>query len=283
MKKERNKKMNNINPTMGGYPTTPPKTPPIQPLHQTPSYQQSPYPQQQPQVQPQVQQQVQMQQQPQVQQPYGRPTQQPQVQQPYGNPTQQPNYSGNGTSYSASSTAGTQGTAGKQIMKIDGKDVFVEIMDTKFKEGKVTFQFSNYDKSKPKGQRQKDFIRFNLTFEEFMNLGHDVLYGNMMNWQPIDNYNNLRPAYMKGTPSKYNNGVAIARRLEIKNGDKQPIRLICSEGQGKETGNGLIQMVGQAEKRVQVGMSQEAFRSIFLVVPMYIQAYLSNHYQSCVQ
>lgn len=172
---------------------------------------------------------------------------------------------------------------GKQILRIDGKDAFVEIMDTKFHEGKITFHFSSYDKTKPAGQRQKDFIKFNLTFKEFMNLGHDVLYGNMMNWQPIDQYNNLRPAYMKGVPSKYNNNQAIARKLEVKNGDRQPIRLICSEGQGKETGQGLIQMVGQAEKRVQIGMSQDEFRSIFLVVPMYIQAYLNNHYNKCVK
>lgn len=172
---------------------------------------------------------------------------------------------------------------GKQILRIDGKDAFVEIMDTKFHEGKITFHFSSYDKTKPAGQRQKDFIKFNLTFKEFMNLGHDVLYGNMMNWQPIDQYNNLRPAYMKGVPSKYNNNQAIARKLEVKNGDRQPIRLICSEGQGKETGQGLIQMVGQAQKRVQIGMSQDEFRSIFLVVPMYIQAYLTNHYDKCVK
>ena len=172
---------------------------------------------------------------------------------------------------------------GKQILRIDGNGSFVEVMDSKFQEGKVTFQFCNYDKTKPAGQRQTDFIRFNLDFSEFFNLGHQVLHENLMNRQPIDNYNNLRNAYMKGVPSKYNNGQAVARKLEIKNGDRQPIRLICSEGQGEETSQGLIKMVGQAQKRVQVAMSQDAFRSIFLVVPMYIQAYLNNHYDKCVK
>ena len=174
-------------------------------------------------------------------------------------------------------------STGKQILRVDGNGSFVEVMDSKFQEGKVTFQFCNYDKTKPAGQRQTDFIRFNLEFSEFLNLGHQVLHENLMNRQPIDNYNNLRTAYMKGVPSKYNNGQAVARKLEIKNGDRQPIRLICSEGQGEETGPGLIKMVGQAQKRVQVAMSQDAFRSMFLVVPMYIQAYLNNHYDKCVK
>ena len=178
---------------------------------------------------------------------------------------------------------GQHHSTGKQILRVDGNGSFVEVMDSKFQEGKVTLQFCNYDKTKPAGQRQTDFIRFNLEFSEFLNLGHQVLHEGLMTWQPIDSYNNLRPAYMKGVPSKYNNGQAVARKLEIKNGDRQPIRLICSEGQGEETGPGLIKMVGQAQKRVQVAMSQDSFRSLFLVVPMYIQAYLNNNYDKCVK
>lgn len=38
-----------------------------------------------------------------------------------------------------------------QIIRFDGKNVFVEVMDSAFEIGKVMMNFAEYDLSKPKG------------------------------------------------------------------------------------------------------------------------------------
>lgn len=66
---------------------------------------------------------------------------------------------------------------GKQIFKIDGNNCFMEILNDRFFEGKVVFNFSSYDKEKERGERIAQEIKFFLTFGDALTFCEMVLDG----------------------------------------------------------------------------------------------------------
>ena len=64
----------------------------------------------------------------------------------------------------------------RQIIRIDGKNVFVEAMNSAFKIGKIQLNFCSYD---AKSNKMTANIPIYLSFEEFFSLKQDVVSGRL--------------------------------------------------------------------------------------------------------
>ena len=103
------------------------------------------------------------------------------------------------------------------------------------KPGRVTkflVEIGTYDSSRPKGQRQKDYIQIFLD-------DHDFAYfcGLMKDGRIFDVMDRCERQGEK-VPYKKNNGKGDAKRLRIYRGQKQPLILEAAQGPGKDGGNG---------------------------------------------
>lgn len=65
----------------------------------------------------------------------------------------------------------------KQIIRLDGKNCFVEVMNFAFGIGKVQINFIEYDLSKNQGERVKQEVNIYIDIDKFLVLANDVLSG----------------------------------------------------------------------------------------------------------
>lgn len=66
-----------------------------------------------------------------------------------------------------------------QIIRFDGRNVFIEVMNTAFEIGKVQINFVEYDITFEKNSRQKQNISIYIDIEKFLVLANDILTGRM--------------------------------------------------------------------------------------------------------
>lgn len=65
----------------------------------------------------------------------------------------------------------------EQIIRVDGKDAFVEIMNSSFEIGKVKLGFNSYDTTKAEGSRIKANVDIYMDIPDFLTLLHSVETG----------------------------------------------------------------------------------------------------------
>ena len=177
-----------------------------------------------------------------------------------------------------------------QIIRFDGRNVFMEVLDSAFEIGKIMLAFKEYDLSKPQGQRFVNEVTIYMDITEFETLAHDIKIRYIdreakkaRELQKAGNYKFCKEIYidMGGTTLE-----SLARRnqsrpdkkdesriFKITPGDKMPWILSAEKGAGKRTETGLIAPDGKPDVVIRVPLSDKDFRKFAIVVDNEIQAW----------
>lgn len=178
----------------------------------------------------------------------------------------------------------------KQILKFDGKNVFVEIMSGCFPIGKVAMNFIEYNPNSDKGSKQTKKLPVYMNIEDFEVLAQDILSGRIAKQakeareaQKSGGYKFCKEIFtdMGGVSAKKlaqkgqsrADNKSLSRQFKITPGDKIPWILKAEHGPGEENETGLIVPQGRPEQYVQVGLSDKDFKKFAIVVANEIQAY----------
>lgn len=171
----------------------------------------------------------------------------------------------------------------EQILRIDGKGVFMEITTNGLPIDKLYFGFVQYNKEAEKGRRTSGSIGIYMNVLEAQVLARDIMSGRLASLKKIEKkrmketgekYAN--PIYSKqgGTPAANNNGQAIARLFEVTPGTAQPWILCAKQGKAHETKEGLIVMDGKPEITVRVPCSDIALKQFALAIEAAVQTWV---------
>lgn len=182
----------------------------------------------------------------------------------------------------------------KQMIRLDGTNVFVEVMNDAFEIGKVRFHFVEYDATKPKKERIQKSISIYVDISSMLCLIHDGLSGELKKkaerareeaektkspckeiWVHLGGVSAETLAKRNQSRS---DGMALARRMRLIPGKKKPWVLVAEMGAGRELETGLIAMTGKPEMQILIPLSEEHFKALLLVVQSHIQGYVSSFY-----
>lgn len=183
----------------------------------------------------------------------------------------------------------------RQIIRLDGKSVFMEVMSGAFEIGKVHINFIEYDASQDKNNRIKQNIPLYIDMDKFLVLVNDVLSGKMSvlgkkakEFAQEKGYKYCKEIYtdlggvsarvleMRGKARP--DGMSLSRQFKITPGDKIPWILSGEMGAGEETDTGLIAPKGKPENQVRVPLSDDDFKRLMLIVKAHIEAFLTAQY-----
>jgi len=177
-----------------------------------------------------------------------------------------------------------------QIIRFDGKNVFMEVLDSAFGIGKVLLAFKEYDLNRPQGERFVNEISIYMDITEFETLAYDIKFGfinrealKAREIQKVGSYKYCKEVYldMGGTflENLAKRGQSRAdnkdesRVFKITPGDKIPWILSAEKGAGKRTETGLIAPDGKPDVIIRVPLSDKDFRKFAVVVDNEIQAW----------
>lgn len=177
-----------------------------------------------------------------------------------------------------------------QVIRFDGRNVFMEVMDWALPIGKIILAFKEYDLSKPKGERFTKEIDIFMNVEEFEVLAHDIslrfidrLARQAREIQKSGGYKYCKEIYtdMGGTTFEMlaKRGKSRAdkkdesRIFKITPGDKIPWILSAESGAGKRTETGLIAPDGKPDVVIRVPLSEKDFRKFAIAVNNELQAW----------
>jgi len=182
-----------------------------------------------------------------------------------------------------------------QIIRLDGKNVFLEVMNTAFDIGKVRINFVEYDLTQEKNNRIKQNIPVYINVDKFLLLANDVLSGRMAmlakkarEEAQAKGYKYCKEIYVDlgGVSAKTleqrgearPDGMSLSRQFKITPGNKLPWILSAEMGAGEETETGLIAPKGEPEQQVRVPLSDDDFKRMFIIVKTHIEAYFAAQY-----
>lgn len=175
-----------------------------------------------------------------------------------------------------------------QFIRIDGKNVFVEAVDS-FAIRKVKINFVEYDPSL--NNKQTKSIPFYLDLDKSLLLSNDILSGKLKYLADIEMKNKkgsyASPIYTqlggigkeklkekKELPFEVPDGLCISRMFAITPGEKYPWILSGQIGLGKEQDNGLITPQGKPVQIVRVPMSDDDFKSFAIMIKTYVEGFI---------
>ena len=179
-----------------------------------------------------------------------------------------------------------------QIIRLDGKNCFVEVMTGQFHKGKVILNFEQYDDSKAKGERTIARITYFMPFEKFLQLEQDVMSGKLAKLAEKEKANNKYPGAvytdLTGTSSellKKNNqarpdGNSESRQLKLIPGLKADFMLQAEKGAGEKSATGIIKPLygNKPEQKVAIPMSGDDLKKLFSLVKVHINGYIASQY-----
>lgn len=195
----------------------------------------------------------------------------------------------------------------QQITRIDGKGVFVEVMNSMFDKGKVIFNFEDYDDSKPAGQRKKNALPVFVDIDKFLVLSHDFMSGRIAALAKIEKARvaeeqaqvkasgQNRTVYAKhiwqdqGGISAEKlakqgksrpDGMSLARQFKLTPGTNKPWILSAEYGPGEENDTGLIvPKYTRPEHIIRVPFeNDESMKAMLLIVQAHLQGFISSQY-----
>lgn len=159
----------------------------------------------------------------------------------------------------------------EQVLRLDGRGCFVEIMLSGLPFDRVLLNFCQYDPSQIAGARQTGSVGIFLDIYDAQVLAGDILSGKISalgkkskakaaaagSKYPDKVYESLG-----GTPAKRApNGVAVGRVFQILPGASQPWILCAKQGPGHETKEGLI-VLDKPETTIRVPMSNVNLKKV---------------------
>lgn len=178
----------------------------------------------------------------------------------------------------------------EQIIRLDGKSEFVEVLDNAFGIEKVMFQFVKYD---PVSNKQISILPFYLDFTDFLVLEHDVLSGRIGKLAEIERQKNQGGGFPKDIFMKQGgvsaealhargmsrpDGAPLSRVLKIIPGKK--LLFQAEQGKGEKMDKGLIKSVfgTKPDIRIMIPLSDEQLKAMVLMVGSKIRAYYAAGY-----
>lgn len=196
----------------------------------------------------------------------------------------------------------------EQIIRIDGKDSFVEITNDLFHYKKVILRFIKYNDKAEKGKKFIHDISIFLEFEKFLALKNDLMSGRLTALGKAAKETAAKAGYtypkhiysqLGGKPAERLNDVdkakfaqfnipttaSLSRQFKITPGQKDsyPFVLSAEWGAGEKTETGLITPKGKPAETVRIPMSGDAIKEMFLLVEKHIEAYINAQYLMEIQ
>ncbi|WP_075980107.1 hypothetical protein [Bacillus massilinigeriensis] len=186
-----------------------------------------------------------------------------------------------------------------QIIRLDGRNTFLEVMNSAFVIGKVQINFIEYDVTADKGNRIKQQINIYVDIDKLLLFGNDVLTGRMNQLGKMAREEQIKKGFkyskeiwldLGGISAKLliergkarSDGKSLSRQMKLTPGEKLPWIISAEEGAGEETETGLIvpKYVGnRAEKIVRVPLSNEDLKRFVLITQAHIEGFIGSQYQ----
>lgn len=170
-----------------------------------------------------------------------------------------------------------------QMYRVDGRNLFLEVMSSMIDKGKVILNFIQYDANKPVGERQGRKISIYMDLEEAKNFFHQAAIGGFNGASKLSRMKQKEGGYKYAQPifsslggttaetlkkrgEERKDGKPEARVFDLTPGDRQPWVLQAKIGGGKLQPNGLISMDGKPDFYLMVGLSDFDFRKMGTIV-----------------
>ena len=180
-----------------------------------------------------------------------------------------------------------------QIIRKDARGCFVETKSDSFKIGKVHLEFSQYDASRPAGQRQTNHVHIYIDVPEFLHLTHEALSGSLhiRARQQRDN-NDGKPLleHLGGTPTQKlaqygrarSDGRSLSRIVKLICGQKVDYLFVADSGPGEADTKGLIvpKFGKSPENHVSVSLNWRNLNELLLMTKTHYDAWLSAWYMT---
>lgn len=179
-----------------------------------------------------------------------------------------------------------------QIIRLDGKNCFVEVMTGQFHKGKVILNFEQYDDTKAKGERTIARITYFMPFDKFLQLEQDVKSGKLAKLAEKEKANNKYPnaiyTDLTGTSNELlkrnnqarNDGNSESRQLKIIPGLKAEFMIQAEKGPGEKSSTGIIKPLygNKPEQKVAIPMSGNDLKRLFSLTKIHIVGYITSQY-----
>lgn len=163
----------------------------------------------------------------------------------------------------------------EQVYRIDGRNVFCEVMASGLGIDKALVNFVEYNTAAAQGQRIKGSVGFYMPIITARRLSQDILSGRIARMgkaarEEAKKANNQYPRtvfeQLGGRPSAFTNGgPPIARSFTIAPGSNKPWVLCAKEGPGHETKEGLIVM-DKCETTIRVAVDNDKLKEFAIAL-----------------
>ena len=191
-----------------------------------------------------------------------------------------------------------------QVFRVDGKNSFMEVLNTAYPIGKVQFNFVEYDPNQNNKQTKKlDIYMDTLTAValaerilngEFERMIEKAKATGKFNGANVSSYTSfftdmggISEANVEKKLDEYKakypfvqSGVAISRQLKIQTGSKYPFVLRAEYGPGKSNETGLIVPAGNAPVYINLPIDADSFYKMAVAIKYSYQAYLNQYYSA---
>lgn len=188
-----------------------------------------------------------------------------------------------------------------QIARFDGKNCFVEVLNSAFNIGKVQLNFCQYDEKTKSMTKRLDIY---IDVDRMLVLCNDILTGNFakivehakktgkfdgrdvndytcyfvdMGGISEDRVQKKLTEYQKSYPW-VQAGKGISRQFKIQAGQKLPWILRAEYGLGASSETGLIAPVGKPADYINIPMTNESFKMLAMAIQTHYTAYLNQYY-----
>ena len=178
-----------------------------------------------------------------------------------------------------------------QIIRKDARGCFVETKSDCFVNGKVHLEFSQYDATRPAGQRQVNHVHIYIDVPEFLHLAHEALSGALhMRARQQKEKNDNKPMYesLGGTSAQRlaqfgkprPDGKSLSRIVKLIWGQKADYLFVADSGPGETDAKGLIvpKFGKNPENHVSVGLSWRSLNELLLMTQVHYGAWLTAQY-----
>jgi len=182
-----------------------------------------------------------------------------------------------------------------QIIRKDARNCFVETKSDYFINNKVHLEFSQYDLSRQKGERQTNHVNIFIDVPEFLHLTHEALNGILhMRAKQQKEQNDPKPLYehLGGTSAErlaqYGrtrpDGKSVSRIVKLVCGQKVDYLFVADSGPGECDSKGLIvpRFGKNPENHVSVGLSWRNLNELLLMTKTHFEAWLASQYISTI-
>ena len=191
-----------------------------------------------------------------------------------------------------------------QVFRVDGKNSFMEVLNTAFPIGKVQFNFVEYDPNQNNKQTKNLAIYMDtltavalaerILNGEFERMIEKAKATGKFNGANVSSYTSfftdmggISEANVEKKLEEYQakypfvkQGVAISRQFKIQTGSKYPFVLRAEYGPGKSNETGLIVPAGNAPVYINLPIDADSFYKMAVAIKYSYQAYLNQYYSA---